>query len=283
MTVRRAWDSLDWDQPIIDAEFVIPEAHYGNFEQLGLSITQRLQLNRLLTCFTCELFIHFEHYVVRYLQRYPQRFSFLSDRAVARFVREEQVHIRAFERLLGCLRPDLYESVHDGVRVQFLSWSHGDNHALRLAPVGTFFVLAWLFEEITLFVPQAFEGETSRSELVQALMQLHAQEERGHVAIDRYVLEHLKQNTGAVSAYAQTVLALPLLAYVDRRVAAGWKQLVRQATRELGLNKAQRRALALRAPTQSDRLGMESFGSKMRAFELPGSKALCWGLEQALR
>jgi hypothetical protein len=206
----------------------------------------------------------------------------LSERAVARFVREEQVHIHAFERLLGRLRPDLY-TTQEATKRRFLPWSRGDNHALHLAPVGTFFVLAWLFEEITLFVPQAFEGEASRSELVHALMQLHAQEERGHVAIDRYVLKHLKDNTGAVSAYTQTVLALPLLAYVDRRVATAWKRLLRLATVELGLTKAQRRVLALRAPTQSDRLGMVSFGTKMRAFELPGSKALCWGLEQALR
>ena len=66
---RRRWEELDWTSPIPEASLVIPEAHYMDLTALGLTSDQRLKLNRLFACFTCELFIHFEEYVIRHLER----------------------------------------------------------------------------------------------------------------------------------------------------------------------------------------------------------------------
>src|SRR3712207_9093100 len=59
---------------------------------LGLDEPRRVALNRLFACFSCELFIHFEAYVIRYLERYPSRLGFLPGPLVARFLAEERVH-----------------------------------------------------------------------------------------------------------------------------------------------------------------------------------------------
>jgi hypothetical protein len=276
------WATLAWEEPICPDSFLIPESHYASVEPLGLSLEQRLKLNRLFTSFTCELFIHFELYLVTYLQRFPQRFPFLSERAVTRFIGEEQVHIAAFERLLRTLRPDLYAPNEGSLERQFLRWSRADDRALRLSPVGTFFLLAWLFEEITLYVPHAFADGTAASPLVRSLMELHAKDERSHVAIDKRALNHMRQRVGPIPAGAQTLLTLPLLAYVDSRVAQAWKRLARLATTELQLTPRQAALLDKRVPTQSDRLGTASFARKLRTLDLPGSRALCWTLLQNL-
>lgn len=275
-SVRRRWEAIDWE-PAIPDTFVIPEAHYMAMEGLGLTHAQRVGLNRLFACFTCELFVHFEAYVIEYLEQHRGRVGFLSDDVVERFVAEERVHARMFRRLLGKLRPDLYRG--DSAALRFLHWRRSDEFALSVSPPGTFFVLAWLFEEITLFVPPALEAVPEQSAaLVHEVMRLHAHEELPHVAIDARVIAHLRSRDRRAVAALSTTFALPILAFVDHRVRRAWRRLVAHATTELGLTVAQARTLRDRGPSQSDVWGMQSFKRKIEAASVPGGRLLCLAL-----
>lgn len=287
-----AWDGLDWSSLVcqpgqLPADFLIPERHYASVEQLGLNRDQRLALNRLLTCFTCELFVHFEHYVITYLERHANRVAFLPREHVSRFVHEEKLHVRAFERLLQQVHPQLYgtEPVapDQALQRQFLRWDAGDDRAINLAPPLTFFLLAWLFEEVTLFVPAAWTKDGGgRTSLVRQIMVLHAREERGHVDIDRRVLATLGKGGFAPRVLAQTLLTLPLLVYVDRKVAKAWPHLVARAVAELGLDQSAARKLRSRVPTLSDRLGIASFARQLAQSEIAGGGLLGWILSKSV-
>ncbi|MBK6515545.1 MAG: diiron oxygenase [Polyangiaceae bacterium] len=280
--VRRRWEQLDWSTSIHERALVIPERHYMDLGGVGLTGDQRLGLNRLMACFTCELFIHFEAYVIGYFERGAGRIPDLSAEARARFADEEVVHSEMFARLLTKLRPDLYDGATAGRR--FLVWGRPDDLALRLAPPATFFFLAWLFEEITLFMPAAMaEAPEEACALVRDVMDLHAREEQPHVAIDAHVLARVNDRSWRVSSWLQAALALPLLLYVDRRVRAAWRRLCAHATVELDLTPAQRAKVEARGPTRSDVLGMESFAEKVGASRLTGAKLLSWALARALR
>lgn len=273
---RARWERIDWSRPS-PAE-VFPEAHWLDLGPLALAPATRAALVRLFACFTCELFVHFEAYVIRYLQGEAARIPGVPQAALARFVAEERVHTEAFERLLARLRPDLYPSRAP----RFLRWSRSDDAALALAPLGTFFLLAWLFEEITLFVPQALDRAPGRCDpVVEDVMRLHAREEAPHVAIDARVLERLAERPAWVSA-AEGALTLPLLVYVDGKVRAAWRALVAHASAELELTAAQRTRLERRGPTQSDRWGMRSFEEKLRSRRVPGTALLRLALRREL-
>jgi hypothetical protein len=277
---RRRWDALDWASPIVPSTLVMPEAHYVDVAGLGLSERQRVGLNRLFACFTCELFVHFEAYVIEYLGRPGRPVPGLAPVHVARMVDEERVHSEMFLRLLCKLRPDLYPG---GAGLRFFRWRPGDEAAVRLAPPGTFFLLAWLFEEITLYVPRALDESPGQcSPLVADVMRLHAREERPHVALDARVMAHLAGRRPRLQAGLETALALPLLAYVDGKVQRAWRRLVALAGRELGLTPRQRARLRKRRPSQSDRLGTQSFVERMAATDLAGAGLLCWALRRGL-
>lgn len=282
--VRRRWERLDWSAPLAANQPVMPESHYMSLEGLALSERQRLGLNRLFACFTCELFVHFEGYVIAYLERSPHRVPTLSRALLERFVAEERVHTEMFGRLLHRLRPDLYGEPRDHhVALRFLKWRASDDLVLGLAPVGTFFLLAWLFEEITLFVPAILDAAPAESaDLVRQVMALHAREEESHVAIDAHVMTHLTANCPRWWARTQSVLTLPLLGYVDSRVRRAWLRLVTHAADELDLTAAQRDALRERGPSRSDVAGMESFVAKMARAPLPGTRPLCWTLRRVV-
>lgn len=280
--VRERWDRLDWTAAIPEA-LVIPEAHYMDMAPLGLREWQRVRLNRLLACFTCELFIHFEGYVIAYLERWPERVPSLPRPLVTRFIAEERVHAEMFHRLLARLRPDLYDA-GEHARRRFLRWSASDDLALRLAPPGTFFLLAWLFEEITLMLPEVLAmapGECSS--LLADVMHLHAEEERPHVAIDERVLNQLIRGGPRWRVGAHTALALPLLAYVGGKVKHAWTALVAHADIEVALSSSQRRRLLARGPSLSDRLGIESFTRKLERRDLDAAPLLSWALRRELR
>lgn len=246
-------------------------------DDLGLAVTQRIALNRLFACFTCELFVHFEAYVIEYLERHRERVAFLPAKVLDRFVAEERVHSAMFRRLLSRCRPDLYRG--EAPELRFLHWKRSDDVALRLAPAGTFFVLAWLFEEITLFVPQALDAVPEQSAaLVHAVMLLHAREELPHVALDARVMAHLSARSHRLATTLQTTLALPLLAFVDGRVRAAWRGVVALAAKELALTPAQARSLRDRGPSQSDVWGMQSFKQKIEESAVPGWRLLCIAL-----
>lgn len=283
--VRRRWQRIDWDAPIPPSSFVISEAHYMDVPSLGLHAPQRVALNRLFACFTCELFIHFEGYVIRYLERFADRVPALSRPVIDRFVAEERVHSEAFGRLLHKLRPDLYPqlpSPDQGLR--FLGWSSSDDLALRIAPLGTFFLLAWLFEEITLFVPQALDQSPEQcAQLVSEVMRLHAREEQPHVALDERVLVHLTGHRPRWQTAVHTLLTLPLLVYVNGKVKQAWRRLVTLAASEIELSPEQLARIRDRGPTQSDRWGMQSFADKMACSGIAGAPMLCWALRRELR
>ena len=280
--VRERWDRLDWSAPILPA-LVIPEIHYMDTAPLGLREWQRVRLNRLLACFTCELFIHFEGYVITYLERWPDRVAQLPAPLVRRFIAEEQVHAEMFHRLLHKLRPDLYDT-GAAARRRFLRWRASDDLVLRLSPPGTFFLLAWLFEEITLMMPRILdESPDECAALLVQVMRQHADEERPHVAIDERMMDGLIRRGPRWRVRANTALALPLLAYVGTRVQLAWSTFVAHATDELALTVAQRRRLTDRGPSLSDRRGIESFTAKMDDTDLAGAPLLCWALRRELR
>jgi hypothetical protein len=279
---RRRWEALGWGAAIPEATSALPEQHYLDLSSLGLNGAQRSRLNRAFACFTCELFIHFEGYVIAYLERRAGEIPGLSGALVRRFIHEEQVHSEMFLRLLHRLDPARYPDERAPLR--YLRWGVSDDTALKLAPLGAFFLLAWLFEEITLFVPRVIEeaGEPC-DPLVVGVMQLHAREELPHVALDARVLEHLTRGLPRWRASAHSALALPLLAYVDGKVRRAWRRLVAEEGDGLGLTAAQRRALLGRGPSQSDRLGTESFVEKLQGSGLAGARAVGWVLRRELR
>jgi hypothetical protein len=276
--VRARWERIDWTSPLPPDSPGMPEGHYMGLDPLGLDPARRVALGRLFACFTCELFVHFEAYVIRYLERFGDRVPALPPAAIERFVAEERVHSEMFHRLLTKLRPDLYS----GRRLRFLRWSPADDAALALAPVGTFFLLAWLFEEITLFVPRVMEESPAEcAPLALDVMRLHAKEEQPHVAMDACVMEHLCARPRWLGRL-EAGLALSLLVYVDGKAQRGWRRLVDRATIELGLDARQQALVEQRGPSRSDRFGMESFASKIDERGLPGGTLLGWALRREI-
>jgi hypothetical protein len=277
-TPSSAWSAIDWSQAVPPG-LALPLSHYPQLEQSGFDRDVQLGLARLATCFSCELFIHFEGYLIDYLSRYPERVPMLSRRALERFVEEERVHSAAFGRLLSKLRPDLYPC---GEPIFLIRRPVEDWVLSRLSPT-TFFLLAMLFEEITLFVPEAMRAAPEDcSELVRQVMSLHARDERGHVGLDATTLRKLGQGQPRWRTRASVCATLPVLWFVDRQVERGWRRGVERARFELGLSRKQQRYLLRRQPTQSDRWGVESFVEKLGRLGLPGGGLVCRALTAQL-
>jgi hypothetical protein len=280
--VRRRWEALDWSTTIPEATTALPERHYLDLSSLGLSEVQRSRLNRAFACFTCELFIHFEGYVIAYLKRRTGKIPGLPEALVQRFLHEEEIHSEMFFRLLHRLDPARYPD--ERALLRYLRWGVSDDIALKLAPLGAFFLLAWLFEEITLFMPQVIEEAREPCDpLVAGVMRLHAREELPHVALDARVLEHLTRELPQWHASVHSALALPLLVYVDGKVRRAWRRLVAEESAALRLTAVQRGTLLERGPSQSDKLGMESFLEKLQGSGLAGSGLVSWVLSRELR
>ena len=133
-------------------------------------------------------------------------------------------------------------------------------------------------------MPRALDaGPAGCSPLVGDVMRLHAREEQPHVAIDARVLNHLATHQPRWWLGTQTVLALPLLAYVDSKIQGAWRRLGARVNHELSLTATQRRGLQARSPSQSDRWGMESFSAKLADSDVAGAPLLCWTLRRQLR
>src|SRR6185503_15534188 len=195
----------------------------------------RVRLNHLAVCFSCELFIHFERYLIAYLERHGERA--MSRRARDRFAAEERAHIEAFYRLLRAIRPDLYR----GRSLRFLGWGRRDDLLVLATPTVSFFLLAALFEEITLFVPLVMEEQLAQSfRPVLEVMRLHAEEERCHVRLDERVLAAERTRRASWRIGGEVLLVLPLLGYLDRAVRAGWRRAVDQFDCEETIGEAER-------------------------------------------
>jgi hypothetical protein len=266
-----AWGRIDWATPVPPG-FLIPEHHYRMRRDCGfLTEAQRARLNHLSVRFSCESFIHFERYVIEYLERYPHRLGPLPEKLVRRFIDEEHVHVAAFWAALETVRPDL----HGGKRLRMHRWTWVDRLLMRVAPTVSFFLLAALFEEMTLFVPVVMDERPEQSwPPLHEAMRLHAKEERGHVAIDERVLAHAARTQPRWSVAAQALLSLLLMRCVQGKMDAAWARGVADFAREEGLSGAQRRALLGKRLSLSDELGMKSFLEKLRTSPLPGAGLL---------
>jgi hypothetical protein len=274
----RSWTAIDWSAPVPPA-FLVPEHHY-QLAAGALDPGQRVRLNHLAVCFSCELFIHFERYLIATLEARGAQVPGLSTGACARFIAEERVHVDAFFRLLERIRPDLYRTR----ALRFLRWRRRDDLLVSSVPLVSFFLLATLFEEITLYVPAVMEERLDQSfPLVLDVMRLHAEEERHHVALDRHVLDQARSSRSAGRIAGDVLLVLPLLQYMDRQVRAGWAGVVDQFCREERLAPAVRRALLVRSSSRSDLLGMQSFAAKLRSSGLAGAGLLARVIEGQAR
>lgn len=283
--IRHRWEQLDWQTDLPTNGPVISETHYLDVQSLSLPETDRWKLNRMLACFTCELFIHFERYLVEFLERHRRQIDFIPKAAIDRFVAEEKVHTASFYRLLCKLRPDLY-ATHNHPRegMRFLVWSIGDEAAVSFAPVASFFLLAWLFEEITIFLPIALnEQQEQCSPLVSEVMKLHAKEEVSHVAIDERILLNLKKRQSYAKCVTDTILSVPILAYADTRAKQGWAKVVELLRTEIDLNQMQTERLLRRGPSKSDRMGITSFANKIEQSHFPLTSILAQVLRLELR
>jgi hypothetical protein len=270
------WAAIDWSRPV-PADFLIPEHHY-RLSGSGLTRAQRVRLNHLAVCFSCELFIHFERYLVAYLERHGERT--MSRRARDRFAAEERAHIEAFHRLLRAIRPDLYP----GRSLRFLDWGPLDDLLVAATPTVSFFLLAALFEEITLFVPVVMEERLAESfRPVLEVMRLHAEEERRHVRLDERVLSAERKRRSPWRIGSEVLLVLPLLCYMDRAVRTGWRRAVDHFAGEVVIGEAERQRLLARPGSRSDVLGMASFAGKLRASGLAGGSLVARVLEAQAR
>ncbi|XXF76831.1 diiron oxygenase [Myxococcaceae bacterium GXIMD 01537] len=266
-----AWGRIDWSPPVPD-HFLIPEHHYRMRGDCSfLTPVQRVRLNHLAVRFSCESFVHFERYVIEYLERYPARLGPLPERRVRCFIDEERVHVDAFYTALERLRPDL----HSGRRLRMHRWTWVDRLLLRLSPSVSFFLLAALFEEMTLYVPVVMDERPEESyPPLHAVMRLHAKEERGHVALDERVLAHAAREQPRWRVGLQVLLMMGVMACVGMQMNRAWRRGVEQFAQEEGLTARQRRALLGKRLSTSDELGIKAFSTRLANSPLCGARLL---------
>lgn len=273
---RLSWETIDYSPPLPDS-FLVPEHHWPRFQHNSLSALQRVRLNHFATYFMCEMFIHFERSIIEYIEMHRGRLQPLSSAQIQRFIEEELAHVRAFETLALKIRPDLYR---DGPR--FLKRAAADSFIVKRTPVSTFFLMAALFEEMTLFVHTVMTENPGQSwKPCLDVMHLHALEERGHIGMDRLIIEG--RRAGAVQKHLESMILLPLVLYSDMRVARAWKKAAAFFSKEEGLTQAQSRQIAQKGMSRSDMLGMASYVQKNKDRPLPGNGLLCFALAQKIQ
>jgi hypothetical protein len=268
-----AWSELDWNGAVPRAE-LIDATHYAVAGLDDLTAAQRIAFSHLATCHTCELFIHFERYLIEYAERHHPGLPG-GERPWRRFIDEERRHAAAFARLLTRIRPDLYPTGQP----RFMRWSRADDFLVAVTRPVPFFLLAALFEEITLWVPRLMEAAPVHYPLLLEVMSLHADEERRHIALDKRVLRHARDTAPRWRLRADVWSVLPLLVHCDRRARAGWRRMTAQLTAETGLDR-RRHDLDDRGASVSDRRGLQSFAAQLRELELPDGAALASLLER---
>ncbi len=273
------WDAIAYGAGSDDS-FVAPEDHWPQFAALGLSFPQRLAVNRLALCFSCEMVAHFEQYVIDYLETRRARLKgSLSERAALRFADDEREHVRGFLRLLRTLSGDGYR---DG-RLRYLKWTLLDRLVVRLAPAVTFFVAADLLEELFVHLHYVMEEQPEQSlPAARDVMALHAREEKSHLAMDDRVIRKLGESTWRGWFAVQAVMSLAILVIVDFKTARAWRGLVRLHAAELGLSPVQARALERKTLSGSDVRGLRAFIARRTEKPFPGSRLLCWVLARPL-
>ena len=258
----------------------MPEHHWPAFVDLPLDRAVRIRFNHFAVRFTCEMFIYFEHSIIEYMRRHRARLrNLVKESHRVRFIEEEKKHTDAFYRLLFLLRPDLYDTRD----VHFLKPSRWDRLLLFLTPPATFFIMAELFEEMTIFVPAVMAERPEHSFApVYEVMKLHAEEELGHVRIDTQALEIARERAPGWIFGAQALWSLPLMLYAELKLRSCWKKAVGKFAAEENLTPEQAKLL-VRKPSRSDILGFESFLEKKQGAEMPGLRILCAILKKVIR
>ena len=267
------WEQIDYS-PAPPVGFALPEHHWSTLQQAPLTEAQRVRANHEAACFSCEMFIQCERYVIDYFNAYRRRFrGAASDAALDHFVHEERVHIDAFFRLLTCLKPERYPQPS----LRLMKWTVWDRLMLFIAPGVSLFLIAALFEEMSLFVPDVLDEQPAQTFApVRAVMAEHRREELAHLSLDHRALGKLSKTMPRWLFAAQALFSLPLMAYVDWMLGRAWRRMMSEFARAEGLSGAARRALLRRRPSRSDVMGIESFIAKLKANPIPGGKALCW-------
>ena len=274
------WDDIDYSVPVPDS-FVLPETHWPGLRAADLTPRQRVAANQLAASFSCEMFIHCERYVITYMRDHrPRVRQVVTDGALDRFIAEEELHIAAFYRLLNRLRPDTYPSATSVL----LNFGWLDRFVLKLAPAVSLFLIAALFEEMSLYVHQVMDEEPTQAyPPIRAVMAQHALDEQGHIKLDDHVLLKL---TGLFPRWLyalQVWLSLPLMLYVDGVLGRAWRKLFTDFAAKEQLPASAAKALRARRPSRSDVIGIERFVAKLKTAPLPGSRLLCAALSLATK
>jgi hypothetical protein len=273
------WLAIDY-APGPPDRFVAPESHWPELAAAGLTLDQRLAMNRLALRFSCEMVSHFERYVVEYLDTRRARLrGALPDRAAQRFADDEREHIAGFHRLLAALAPDAYRE--PGLR--FFRWTWLDRLVVRLSPAVSFFVATDLLEEMFLHLHTVMEREPEQTlPAARAVMALHAREEKSHLGMDERVIRARAERMWRWTFALQALGSLAIIAVVDRKCARAWKRVVREEARALGLTRRQTRLLEKKRLSQSDLMGLRAFIARREERPFPGSRLLCRALATAL-
>jgi len=281
-TARRVtgWDDIDYSVPLPDS-FVLPETHWPSLHTAELTPRQRIAANQLAASFSCEMFIHCERYVISYMREHRVRVrQVVTDGALDRFIFEEELHIAAFYRLLNRLRPDTYPSATSVL----LKWSWLDRLVLKVAPAVSLFLIAALFEEMSLYVHEVMDEQPAQAYApIRAVMAQHAVDEQGHIKLDDHVLLKLTDFFPRWLYALQVWLSLPLMLYVDGVLGRAWRKLFTDFAAREQLPASAAKALRARRPSRSDVIGIERFVAKLRGAPLPGSRLLCAALSLATK
>ena len=266
------WAEIQYTRPT-PPTFWVPEHHWPGFLGAGLSEPQRVRLNHLACTFMCEMFVHFERYILDYIEgSRPQLRTVVSDTALDRFVAEEVDHTVAFFRLLELIAPDDYPTR----KLRFLKWGFIDRLIMRFMPLPGFFFTAALFEEMTLYVPVVMAEKLDESfKPILDVMELHAKEERGHVGLDIKILRTYRDRRPRWLYALQILTSIPVIVHVDKAVARAWRRQAKAFGQTEGLTRAQIKQIANRGPSTSDVMGIHSFIAKLRKHPVPGSRLVC--------
>jgi len=267
---KLSWDTIEYIETVPN-QFLIPEHHWPNFQNTSLSQNEKIRLNHFACFFMCEMFVHFERLIIEYIKIHENIVSkYLNERQIRRFIDEELDHIHAFQTLGKIIRPDLYLPEQ-----RFLIPNAGDRFVIKHSPPGVFFIMAALFEEMTVFVYEVMKEKLDESwKPVLDVMHLHALEERGHISMDRKVADGIREEKGAFRAGLQMTMLLPLVAYSDRRVAGSWKKAASFFADSEGFSVTKKKEILNKGLSRSDLLGMKSFADKISEKPITGTGSL---------
>ncbi|MCB1155940.1 MAG: diiron oxygenase [Leptospiraceae bacterium] len=273
------WNSIQYESEV-PKTFLIPEHHWPQLLNTSLSLEQRIRLNHLASYFMCEMFVYFETSIIQYMEYNKSKiFQFLTEKQYTKFIYEEKEHIRAFKTLSKIIAPELYSED----KLQFLHRSSFDSLILRHTPLSSFFMMAFLFEEMTLFVFPVMQEKLDESwKPVLDVMDLHAREEKSHVRYDRIVVEGVITKRSFLRTQFEMLSLLPLVAYSDKKVALAWKKAAKYFAIKENLNATQYKEIKKKGMSKSDRMGISSYIQKNEQKPVPGLSSLSYALSKLI-